>query len=58
MSRVAIAGIAALVVLFVLVEATLFTVDQTEQVLVTQFGQPVRVIASRGCTPRRRSCRP
>ena len=31
-----------------LVEATLFTVDQTEQVLVTQFGQPVRVIAQAG----------
>ena len=48
MSRVAIAGIAVLVVLFVLVEATLFTVDQTEQVLITQFGQPVRVIAQAG----------
>ena len=27
---------------------SLFTVDQTEQVLVTQFGQPVRVIAQPG----------
>ena len=48
MSRAAIAGIAFLVVLFVLVQATLFTVDQTEQVLVTQFGQPVRVISQAG----------
>jgi membrane protease subunit HflC len=45
MSRVAIAGIAALVVLFVLLDSTLFTVRQTEQALVAQFGQivgPVR----------------
>jgi modulator of FtsH protease HflC len=48
MSRVAIAGIAFLVVLFVLVDSSLFTVDQTEQVLLTQFGQPVRVIAQPG----------
>jgi modulator of FtsH protease HflC len=48
MSRVAIAAIAALVVLFVLVEATLFTVDQTEQVLITQFGDPVRMIRQAG----------
>jgi modulator of FtsH protease HflC len=36
------------VVLFVLAEATLFTVDQTEQVLITQFGDPVRVIRQAG----------
>ncbi len=48
MSRIAIAGIAVLVVLFVLIDSTLFTVDQTEQVLITQFGQPVRVIAQPG----------
>jgi membrane protease subunit HflC len=48
MSRVAIAAIAALVVLFVLAEATLFTVNQTEQVLITQFGDPVRVIRQPG----------
>ena len=28
--------------------ASLFTVDQTEQVLITQFGQPVRVISDPG----------
>jgi membrane protease subunit HflC len=48
MSRTAIAVIAALVVAFVLTEATLFTVDQTEQVLITQFGDPVRVIRQPG----------
>jgi membrane protease subunit HflC len=48
MSRVGIAVLAALVVAFVLIEAALFTVDQTEQVLITQFGQPVRVIAQPG----------
>jgi membrane protease subunit HflC len=48
MSRVTIAVIAFLVVAFVLAEASLFTVDQTEQVLITQFGDPVRVIAKPG----------
>ena len=48
MSRIAIAAIAALVVLFVLAEASLFTVDQTEQVLVTQFGEVVRPISDPG----------
>ena len=48
MSRTAIAIIAALVVAFVLIEASLFTVDQTEQVLITQFGDPVRVIREPG----------
>jgi membrane protease subunit HflC len=44
MSRPLIALIALLVVLFVLADSSLFTVNQNEQVLVTQFGQPVRVI--------------
>ena len=48
MSRLAIAAIAALVVLFVLAEASLFMVDQTEQVLVTQFGEVVRPISNPG----------
>ena len=48
MSRVTIAGIAFLVVLFVLVDSWLFTVDQIDQVLITQFGQPVRVIVQPG----------
>jgi modulator of FtsH protease HflC len=48
MSRALIALIALLVVLFVLAESTLFTVGQNEQVLITQFGQPVRVIKDPG----------
>ena len=39
--------IAALAVLFV-ASASLFTVNQTEQVLITQFGQPIRVISEPG----------
>lgn len=48
MSRGVIAVIAAAFVLFVLVVASLFTVSQTEQVLITQFGQPIRVISTPG----------
>jgi len=48
MSRIGIAAIAAAIVLLVLADSTLFTVDQTEQVLITQFGQPVRVIRDPG----------
>ena len=48
MSRPVIAAIAAVLVLFVLVSASLFTVAQTEQVLITQFGQPIRVISTPG----------
>jgi membrane protease subunit HflC len=48
MNRTVIAIIAALVVAFMLVEASLFQVDQTEQVLITQFGDPIRVIRQPG----------
>jgi membrane protease subunit HflC len=48
MSRIGIAAIAAAIVLLVLADSTLFTVSQTEQVLITQFGQPVRVIRDPG----------
>jgi len=48
LSRGVIAAIAAAFVLFVLVVASLFTVSQTEQVLITQFGQPIRVISTPG----------
>jgi membrane protease subunit HflC len=48
MSRPLIALIALLVVLFVLADSSLFAVNQNEQVLVTQFGQPVRVIRDPG----------
>jgi membrane protease subunit HflC len=47
-SRSLIALIALLVVLFVLADSSLFTVNQYEQVLLTQFGQPVRVIQDAG----------
>jgi modulator of FtsH protease HflC len=47
-SRPLIALIALLVVLFVLADSSLFTVSQNEQVLVTQFGQPVRVVRDPG----------
>jgi membrane protease subunit HflC len=48
MSRAVIAGLAALVVVVLLAVSSLFTVDQTEQVLITQFGRPVRVISDPG----------
>jgi modulator of FtsH protease HflC len=48
MSRALIALIAILVVLFIVVDSSLFTIDQNEQVLITQFGQPVRVIKDPG----------
>ena len=47
MNRLTLAGIAAVVVL-ALAAASLFTVGQTEQVLITQFGQPIRVINTPG----------
>ena len=43
-----IGAIAALFVVVLLVGSALFTVDQTEQVLITQFGEPVRVITQPG----------
>jgi membrane protease subunit HflC len=48
MTRALIAGLAALFVVFVVASATLFTVGQTEQVLITQLGQPIRVIKDPG----------
>ena len=45
--RNTIVGIVALVVLATAASA-LFTVGQTEQVLITQFGQPIRVITEPG----------
>ena len=48
MNRVLVAaGVLALAVLAV-VSASLFTVNQTQQVLVTQFGQPIRTISEPG----------
>ena len=48
MSRALIALIALLVVLAIVADASLYTVDQTEQVLITQFGNPVRVVTDPG----------
>ena len=48
MSRGPIILIAFLAVLLIFANASLFTVDQTEQVLITQFGNPVRVITEPG----------
>ncbi len=47
MNRLAILGVAVGVALIVL-SSTLFTVHQTQQVLITQFGQPIRVITEPG----------
>jgi membrane protease subunit HflC len=48
MNRVAIAGAALLFVLLVVASASLFTVEQTEQVLVVQFGKVERAIEDPG----------
>jgi len=48
MSRPLIALIALIVVLLVVADSSLFIVDQNQQALITQFGQPVRVIRDPG----------
>ncbi len=48
MSRTLIAAIAAVIVLLVLANASLFTVNQKQQALVTQFGRVVRVVQKPG----------
>ena len=48
MSRGLIAGLVVLVLALFVCNATLFTVGQTEQVLITQFGRPVRIISDAG----------
>ncbi len=48
MNRLSIAGAAALVVLAVVLNGALFTVDQTQRVLIAQFGQVVRAIDEPG----------
>jgi len=40
--------VALVIVLVIVADSALFTVDQTEQVLITQFGQPIRVITAPG----------
>jgi membrane protease subunit HflC len=48
MNRIYIAGSALLLVLVIVAAASLFTVSQTEQVLVVQFGEVVRPIEDPG----------
>jgi modulator of FtsH protease HflC len=48
MNRVSIAGLAVLVVALFIASATLFTVAQTQQVLLVQFGKVVRPIDDPG----------
>ncbi|HUB14742.1 MAG TPA: protease modulator HflC [Acetobacteraceae bacterium] len=48
MSRSVIALIALAIVLLVLADSSLFIVDQTQQMLITQFGDPIRVITQPG----------
>jgi modulator of FtsH protease HflC len=48
MNRILIPGIATLIVLLVIAAGSLFTVSQTEQVLVVQFGEVVRPIDQPG----------
>ncbi len=48
MSRFSLAAIAAVLVVIVVAASSLFTVQQTEQVLITQFGQPIRMITTPG----------
>jgi membrane protease subunit HflC len=48
MNRLSLAAIALAFVVVLLAGASLFTVAQTEQVLITQFGQPIRLITDPG----------
>jgi len=48
MSRPVLGAAVAAFLLFLVLGASFFTVAQTEQVLVTQFGQPIRVISTPG----------
>ncbi|HEX3349849.1 MAG TPA: protease modulator HflC [Acetobacteraceae bacterium] len=48
MNRATIIGLALAVVVVFVAGSTLFTVNQTEQALVTQFGQPIRTISDPG----------
>ena len=48
MNRGLVAGGVALLIVVVVALASLFTVGQTQEALVTQFGQPIRVIKKAG----------
>ena len=43
-----IAALVALFIVFIVGDASQYTVDQTEQVLITKLGQPVRVVSDPG----------
>ncbi len=47
-NRGVIGAVAALLVIAIIALSSLFVVDQTEQVLITQFGQPIRMITKPG----------
>jgi membrane protease subunit HflC len=48
MNRLLTVMAAALAAIFIIAASSLFVVQQTEQVLITQFGQPIRVITTPG----------
>ena len=48
MNRPTIAAVVVAVLVLLLASASLFTVSQTQQVLITQFGQPIRPISEPG----------
>ena len=48
MNRRVIVGLVVAVLLLLVLDASQYTVDQTEQVLITEFGQPVRVVSEPG----------
>jgi len=48
MSRTALVAVAVAFLVALVAGASLFTVGQTQQVLITQFGQPIRVITEPG----------
>ena len=52
MNRMTAVPLGIILALLFVVSASLFTVTQTEQVLITQFGQPVRVIKEPGLNAR------
>ncbi len=52
MTRTTAIPLAIVLALLFILSASLFTVSQTEQVLITQFGQPVRVITEPGLNAR------
>jgi len=48
MNRIGIAVLALAIIVVVVLGSALYTVDQTQQALITQFGEPVRVVETPG----------